>query len=247
MNLEVGRPRTPRVAATTLAFVEAFGPTIQGEGPQMGKACSFIRFGACNLSCSWCDSAYTWNSKLFPPRENIFMLDPEEIHSRIPDAPALVITGGEPLMQQARAGWEEFLTIARRRFAFISMETNGTHMPTRFTQDHIDQFVVSPKLSTVDMLRAKQDRTPVSTWPEVLSRTAVDFKVVVSTPADVAEALALTERAGIPRDRLWLMPEGITTEALAQKWGWITELAAQHGCNASHRLHVLSWGEERGH
>lgn len=245
MNLEVGRPRTPVAASKSLAFVEAFGPTIQGEGPQMGRACSFMRFGACNLSCSWCDSAYTWNSKLYPPRENINMIDPDEIHALIPDAPMLVITGGEPLMQQNRAGWQEFLEIASNRFAFISMETNGTHMPTALTQAHVDQFVVSPKLSTVEMLRKRQDRTPVQTWPDV--QALVDFKIVVSTPDDIDEALLLAETAGIPRDRLWLMPEGITTEALADKWGWLTEAAARHGCNASHRLHVLSWGEERGH
>lgn len=230
----------------SLAFVEAFGPTIQGEGPQAGHACSFIRFGACNLSCSWCDSAYTWNAAKYSMREQITMLEPDEVHDRIPDSTMLVITGGEPLMQQKRAGWLEFLTRAAERFAFISIETNGTIEPNEDSLRYINQFVVSPKLMTVDMLRPKQDRTPWEGWSDV-HEAAVDFKIVVSTPEDIPEALAIADHAGIDRKKLWLMPEGVTAAALSDKWGWLTNAAAEHGCNASHRLHVLSWGEERGH
>jgi len=229
----------------SLAYVEGFGPTIQGEGPQTGRACSFVRFGACNLSCSWCDSAYTWNAKLYPPREQITILEADEVLARIPDAPMLIITGGEPLMQQKRAGWLDFLKGARERFAFIAIETNGTIVPTPETVEHIDQFVVSPKLSTVDMLRKKQDRTPKQVWADL--GKPVDFKIVVSTPEDVPEALRISDAAGIDRTKLWLMPEGVTTEELDKKWPWVFEAAAKHHCNASHRLHVLVWGEERGH
>jgi organic radical activating enzyme len=232
----------------TLAVVERFGPTIQGEGPQTGRLCSFIRFGACNLSCSWCDSAYTWDAKRFPPREHITMMSWAEALDGIPEAPMLVLTGGEPLMQQKREGWAEFLTAARERFEFIAVETNGTLAPTGITATLVDQFVVSPKLASVQMLRAKQDRTPWDLWGDFAAEFPgqVDLKVVVSEPRDVAEALRIAESAGIARRHLWLMPEGITTEALAERWRWVAEAATASGCNASHRLHTLAWGEERG-
>ena len=30
--------------------------TIQGEGTEVGMAAVFIRFSACNLACTWCDT-----------------------------------------------------------------------------------------------------------------------------------------------------------------------------------------------
>jgi 7-carboxy-7-deazaguanine synthase len=39
-----------------LVVNEIFGPTIQGEGPNLGRRCGFVRLGGCNLECSWCDS-----------------------------------------------------------------------------------------------------------------------------------------------------------------------------------------------
>lgn len=234
---------TPPVV-DTLAFVEAFGPTIQGEGPQSGRACSFVRFGACNLSCSWCDSAYTWDTHRFNLREEVTQLSLDALTERIPTgAPMLVITGGEPLLQQTRKAWPSFLQWAADNFEFIAVETNGTILPLPVTQRYVHQFVVSPKLPTVDMLRPAH-REPAQGWHHV---HGVDVKVVVSERSDVPLALAIAEGMGVDRSHTWIMPEGTTTQALAEKWPWVCDLAAQHGINASHRLHVLSWGDDRGH
>lgn len=231
----------------TLAVVERFGPTIQGEGPQAGRLCSFIRFGACNLSCSWCDSAYTWDAKRYPPREHITLMEPLEALDGIPDAPMLVITGGEPLMQQRREGWVEFIEAAAERFGFIAVETNGTLAPTPETVAAVDQFVVSPKLRWVDMLRPKQDRSMHAAWAAIAESVAVDLKFVIDHPNQIPEALALAQRRGIAPEHVWLMPEGTTPDVLAERWPWIADAATEYGVNASHRLHVLVWGEERGH
>jgi hypothetical protein len=50
----------------SLTVSEIFGPTWQGEGPTLGRLCTFIRLGACNLTCGanggWkCDANYTWD------------------------------------------------------------------------------------------------------------------------------------------------------------------------------------------
>ena len=37
---------------------EIFGPTVQGEGPLIGRASVFVRTGGCDYRCSWCDTLY---------------------------------------------------------------------------------------------------------------------------------------------------------------------------------------------
>jgi 7-carboxy-7-deazaguanine synthase len=34
--------------------------SVQGEGPHVGRPSIFLRLGLCNLSCTWCDTPYTW-------------------------------------------------------------------------------------------------------------------------------------------------------------------------------------------
>lgn len=43
---------------------EMFGPTIQGEGPVVGKRTVFIRFAGCDYRCVWCDSKQTWQAPI---------------------------------------------------------------------------------------------------------------------------------------------------------------------------------------
>ena len=40
-------------------MVEIFA-SAQGEGPDVGAATTFVRFGGCDLRCAWCDSPTTW-------------------------------------------------------------------------------------------------------------------------------------------------------------------------------------------
>jgi 7-cyano-7-deazaguanosine (preQ0) biosynthesis protein QueE len=37
---------------------EIFGPTIQGEGPLIGRPTVFVRTSGCDYRCSWCDTLY---------------------------------------------------------------------------------------------------------------------------------------------------------------------------------------------
>ena len=39
-------------------IAEIFGPTLQGEGPFVGRPSYFIRFGGCDNRCTWCDSMH---------------------------------------------------------------------------------------------------------------------------------------------------------------------------------------------
>ena len=47
----------------TLRVAEVYGRVLQGEGPHAGRPATFIRLMGCNLSCSWCDSRFTWGHR----------------------------------------------------------------------------------------------------------------------------------------------------------------------------------------
>ena len=68
--------------------------SIQGESRRAGEPCVFVRLTACDLRCSWCDTAYAFyeGSK----REvNDVVADVEKY-----GCPLVEITGGEPLLQE---------------------------------------------------------------------------------------------------------------------------------------------------
>ena len=71
--------------------------SIQGEGVSQGTPCVFLRLAGCNLACSWCDTAYSWNGTVPGMR-----LAPEKAAELVLHYPCrrLVLTGGEPLIQQ---------------------------------------------------------------------------------------------------------------------------------------------------
>ena len=72
--------------------IEVFA-SVQGEGTFSGLGADFIRLAGCNLRCSWCDTAHSYDVTAAT------MLDVEEILAKWQfDQPIVVITGGEPTL-----------------------------------------------------------------------------------------------------------------------------------------------------
>jgi 7-carboxy-7-deazaguanine synthase len=113
---------------------EMFGPTLQGEGAHAGRPCVFLRFAACNLACSWCDTDFA------PEGARRYTVD--EIVARLVEldvnnARMVVVTGGEPTLQ-----WDQPLAEALHAAGFrVHMESNGT----RPLGAAVDWLTVSPK------------------------------------------------------------------------------------------------------
>jgi len=238
---------TPSEGAPRLPFVEAFGPTLQGEGPAAGRASSFVRFGGCNLSCSWCDSPYTWDAERFDLRKEIALLSPEDIVARIPDAPLVIVTGGEPLLNQRHKAWEQFLFLLRQRFAYVHIETNGTIVPNDVTLAYVDTFIVSPKQAHAGEHKRTQNPALNVGWSKLHDDYEAHLKIVVEDAAGVDAAVELAMNHHWPKDRVWVMPEGTTADVLNARFPEVATAAAEHHINASHRLHVLAWTDVRGH
>mgnify|MGYP001101970014 CR=1 FL=1 len=242
-------PEAARLAARampdTLPVAEVFGPTLQGEGPHAGRVAVFVRLMGCNLSCSWCDTPYTWDATRHDLRAGTTHLTAVEIAARMVGRPGmLVLTGGEPLLHQHRPAMLDLLTAMHGQRRPVHVETNGTIAPTEQLQRAVATFVVSPKLTNAGRHRGHQDPRPHPAWASTPNAV---FKFVCHDERDVADAVDHATSLGITRDRIWVMPEGTTPDQLAHRWPVVAAAAAQHGVNATHRLHVLAWGDERGH
>jgi 7-carboxy-7-deazaguanine synthase len=113
---------------------EMFGPTLQGEGAHAGRPCVFLRFAACNLACSWCDTDFAPEGAVRYSAEEIVarLVELDRNQSRM-----VVVTGGEPTLQ-----WDQPLADALHGAGFrIHMESNGT----RPLGGAVDWLTVSPK------------------------------------------------------------------------------------------------------
>lgn len=234
-------------AAPSLIVSEIFGPTVSGEGPTAGQRCGFVRLGACNLHCSWCDTPYTWDASRFDLSAEMRRMDVADIVAQVlaMSVDFVIISGGEPLLQQIHPGWTMLLGRMRHHGIRVEIETNGTVAPNASSVLDIARFTVSPKLAFAGDLPAMRLR------PEVIAafkrtRKAV-FKFVCATADHVAEAVGLAKLWELDPTSVWIMPEGIDTRSLCDHLAVITGPATVAGFNVTTRTHIHIWGNERGY
>jgi 7-cyano-7-deazaguanosine (preQ0) biosynthesis protein QueE len=224
----------------TLVVSEVFGPTLQGEGPSMGQRAGFVRLGRCSLNCKWCDTAYTWDWQRFDPATELRELSVDDVAARVRamHVPMVVITGGEPLLQQ-RAIVELLHQLPGLR---VEVETNGIHDPADALVDHVDQFNVSPKLSNSGIDLARRYK------PDVLRAFAATgkavFKFVACEPPDLDEIDVVVAECALAN--VWVMPEGTDAVTIVSRLQRLSEPVLARGWNLTPRLHILLWGNTRG-
>ncbi len=203
--------------------------SLQGEGNRAGTPAVFIRLAGCNLHCSWCDTKYSWGNGLSLP--------PSELARRVREyaCPGLVVTGGEPLLQQEELA--ELLSLLPPSM-FVEVETNGTIVPRAALQKRVNQWNVSPKLEHAGNANALQQETAAifAALPNAW------FKFVVAGEEDWAQIEALH----LPWERIILMPcaaERTTLETLRPR---IADMCLKHGVRLGDRLHIVLWNNRKG-
>ncbi|MFK4871369.1 7-carboxy-7-deazaguanine synthase QueE [Novosphingobium sp. ZW T3_23] len=246
---------TLALATTTPGEPEVFA-SLQGEGASMGRPSTFVRLSRCNLACEWCDTAYTWrfsgdnrfhrDDLAFERKANQVMAEEADVARMVADLPPdrLVITGGEPLLQGAQLARMLAALDEARPGMHVEIETNGSVAPHAVLDARVQQYNVSPKLSH------SGNPAELALVPERLDAWAADprayFKFVVAEPADVDEVRALKDRHAIPAERIFLMPEGRSSDVIRQRSGWLSDICTQEGYRFTDRLHIHIWGDTRG-
>lgn len=235
---------------TTLAVSEIFGPTLQGEGASLGRPCLFLRLGGCNLACSWCDTPYTWDWKRYNVREEVSTWDIDGVVARLRllkpanwGAPMLVVSGGEPMLQQRALAECLELLVAQALQWDVEIETAGTLAPLPALDVWVDRYTVSLKLTHSGNPFDKR-RKPAAIV--ALNETGkATWKFVAARVADLHEVDDLVAEYGL-RGRIYIMPEGITHRAITQHARALAPEVIARGWSLTPRFHVDLWGTKRG-
>jgi 7-carboxy-7-deazaguanine synthase len=234
------------VTADTVILSEVFGGTYQGEGPSLGQHASFIRFGACNLKCSWCDTPYTWDARRHDLRKELTRTHIDTVIDAVMRhrTSTVVLTGGEPLLHQDQPGWRTLVSRLDAAGKRLEIETNGTLTPGDLARARIAQFNVSPKLGNSG--DPEHRRIVPGAIAALLATQRAAFKFVCATATDVDEAATFAAAHAIPHRQVWIMPMGTTPGTILDRGRVLAPRALAHGFNMTTRLHVLLWGDERG-
>lgn len=223
----------------TVILAEVF-VSFQGEGPLLGQRAAFVRFSRCNLACAWCDSSYTWDWVRFDPRRESHRGRVREVAAWVANqhVDLVVVTGGEPLLQQpALAELARLCAPAR-----VQVETNGTIAPASEVTEAVDLFVVSPKLANSGV-PIGQRIAPMALATLVATGKA-QWKFVATDVTDLDEIAGLQDEFGLRP--VWVMPQATTPAAVLDGQRRLAEAVLARGWNLSTRLHILLWGDERG-
>ena len=193
-----------------LIVAERFGSTWQGEGASRGRQALFVRLSRCNLACHYCDTPYTWDWTRFDPVSEAQRISVEQLAEWVlaHRTRLVVITGGEPLLQQQPL--DELTTILAEAGREVEIETNGTIPPRRALVETVRAFNVSPKLSSAG--GARSSRVDVAALRAFVASGKARFKFVITDVSQLREVDELV--AEFDMEEVWAMPEGVTTEAV---------------------------------
>lgn len=230
---------------TTLAPPAKFEVTeiftsLQGEGMRIGMLSTFVRLSRCNLSCSFCDTTYSWKAgEMVEPQ----VMTAEDIAAQV-QAPDVVLTGGEPMLHDLAP----LLDLLDGRF--VTVETNGT----MFRPDpRVGLWSVSPKLGSSQQKPNKRVlREYVSQVPD---RLQLKFVVDGREDLDAVKAL-LEELPGATSVPIVIQPvgrPGESRDAYCQRLAKLFEAEIQpdgfwkaYALRVLPQYHKLLWGEKRG-
>ena len=221
--------------------------SIQGEGTLMGVPTTFVRFFACNLRCSWCDTKYSWSVRDGGTWET---LAPEEVAARVytQDVRHVVLTGGEPTLHK---DLYHLVHLLKDKGHHITIETNTTLFPTS-SAPLVDLWSLSPKLSSAGESYLRYHI--IERFLQELRPEQQQWKFVVRDDSDEQQLQELLIRFPLFFERrlpIIIQPEGDTatpdySTALEQLVRRVQQPFWQnYYVRVLPQLHVIIWGRKR--
>jgi 7-carboxy-7-deazaguanine synthase len=234
---------------------EIFGPTIQGEGPLIGRPTMFVRTGGCDYRCTWCDTLY---AVLPEYRDEWMLMTPADIMARVDELAggnrALIsLSGGNPALQSLAP----LIALGRRKGHTFALETQGSVAQPWFAE--LDWLILSPKPPSSGM--ATDWGAFEACLRAAKGRPRCVLKIVVFNDADYT--YAQTAAARYPALPVYLQvgnPAPLTAaggvladeaniDDLLHRFRWLAgKVTADRWFAATvlPQLHVLAWGNKRG-
>lgn len=240
-----------------------YGPTLQGEGLNIGQMVSFVRFYGCDFRCSWCDTPFSLGKDKGGEFENV---TPGEIYDRLERIGVrnVVLSGGNPLVQ-SKAEFDKFIALLSNNHYWIQVETQGSVIPSKFVTEHVNFWSVSPKLPSAGRME-HQNWKAVDYFVQLASRGVlsplVQFKFVVDPVNNFADYEYLKAKLSnynpFPTAVI-LQPEGLqldnefSYQKYAERLAQLHALVAQDWIFWRHytvrvlpQFHKIIWQKERG-
>lgn len=238
-----------------LPVLEIFGPTIQGEGMVIGQKTMFVRTAGCDYSCSWCDSAFTWDGT---GKDLIKQMDAKEIWHELKalggDGFSFVtISGGNPALLK---NLSSLIKLLKDHQIKIGLETQGSIWQDWFID--IDELTISPKPPSSGMNTDFEALDTILKNLEMANPNHhVSLKVVVFDDADYEYAKKVQLR--YPEVPFFLQvgnEDNKTTDdvqlvqMLLQKYEWLINKVMVDNefrdVKVLPQLHTYIWGNKRG-
>lgn len=217
-------------------------PSIQGEGPTVGRPSLFWRLSRCNVRCAWCDTKKLNDSGVWYENDEILQLWSDN-RKWLDAGYQWVITGGEPLLQQA-----ELLSLIEvvhsPRFR-IEIETSGTIIPDPKLAGFVTQWNVSPKLGNSGVQIEKRLNLDALKVFSAYCNAIFKF-ATMGTDYEMTEINQLAIHANISPSDIYLMPLCSTRQEQEARGPQVAKKALTAGYNYSPRLHIYLWNQTTG-
>lgn len=212
--------------------------TIQGEGPYAGSPAIFVRLSHCNLACTFCDTEFEKGEKILP--QDLMKKIRDEVERTGIKHTLLVITGGEPMLQDMR----EFFEIYRRHFPShqIQIETAGTvwrdNLEEMMLMGAVD-VVCSPKTPTVH----PKLKPHINAWKYIVKEGWVDEKGLPYAPTQpgiTTYAPLARPSDETPLSSIYIQPvDEQDEEKNKRNIQFARDLVMKHGYKLSLQLHKM--------
>ena len=205
--------------------------TVQGEGVRAGRPCTIVRLTGCTLRCAWCDTAYAYDQG----RE--MTLDQVLQQVRRLEQPLVLVTGGEPLCQDAAGELLARLCDAGHE---VLLETNGS----------IDVADVDPRVIRCIDVKCPGSGQAHSFRTQNLDALRLDdeVKFVLADRADYDYARLIIARHRLTSRAHVILTPAADRLAPAELARWmLADAEMPHGVRMGIQLHKILWpGRDRG-